>query len=55
MDEPPLFYTGLTESVANLLSSVSDEIVNIGKAIELKTEADMSNVRGSTYFRTLYF
>ena len=46
IDEPPLFYNGLTEAAANLLSSVSDEIVNIGKALELKTEADMSNVRG---------
>ncbi|KAL9952971.1 hypothetical protein ACROYT_G040305 [Oculina patagonica] len=44
LDEPPLFYTGLTESVANLLSSVSDEIVNIGRAVELQTKADMSNV-----------
>ena len=49
LDEPPLFYNGLTESAANLLSSVSDEIVKIGKALELKTEADMSNVRGSNY------
>ncbi|KAL9952968.1 hypothetical protein ACROYT_G040301 [Oculina patagonica] len=30
LDEPPLFYQGLTDSAANLLSSVSDEIVNIG-------------------------
>ena len=45
LDEPPLFYNGLTESAANLLSSVSDEVVNIGKALELKTGADMSNVR----------
>ncbi len=45
LDEQPLFYTGLTESATNLLSSVSDEIVNIGKAVELQTKADMSNVR----------
>ncbi|XP_078351410.1 tauropine dehydrogenase-like isoform X2 [Oculina patagonica] len=44
LDEPPLFYNGLTESAANLLSRVSDEIVNIGKAVELQTKADMSNV-----------
>ncbi|XP_078351401.1 tauropine dehydrogenase-like isoform X2 [Oculina patagonica] len=44
LDEPPLFYNGLSEPAANLLSSVSDEIVNIGRALELKTEADMSNV-----------
>ena len=45
LDQPPLFYNGLTESAANLLSSVSDEVVNIAKDIELKTGADMSGVR----------
>ena len=45
LDEPPLFYNGLTASTANLLSSISDEIVNIGNAVELNSEADMSNVR----------
>ena len=50
LDEPPLFYNGLTESAANLLSSVSDEIVNIGKALELKTGADMSNVRYIAFY-----
>ena len=46
LDEPPLFYCGLTASAANLLSSVSDEIVKIGSAVERKTGADMSKVRG---------
>ena len=45
VDEPPLFYNGLTEPAADLLSSISDEIVNIARVIELKTEADMSHVR----------
>ena len=45
LDQPPLFYNGLTESGVNLLSSVSDEVVNIAKVIELKTGADMSGVR----------
>ena len=45
LDQPPLFYNGLTESAANLLSSVSDEVVVIAKDIELKTEADTSRVR----------
>ena len=45
LDQPPLFYKGLTESSANLLSSVSDEVVKIAKGIELKTGADMSHVR----------
>ena len=54
-DEPPLFYSGLTESSANLLSSVSDEIVNIGNALELITGADMSNVRGFISVNALQF
>lgn len=45
MDEPPLFYNGLTEPAADLLSSISDEIVEIAKLIELNTEANMSHVR----------
>ena len=45
LDQPPLFYNGLTESAANLLSSVSGEVVKIAKVIELKTGADMSGVR----------
>ena len=45
LDQPPLFYNGLTESAANLLSSVSYEVVKIAKVIELKTGADMSRVR----------
>ena len=45
VDEPPLFYNGLTEPAADLLSSISDEIVNIARVIELKTEADLSHVR----------
>ena len=45
LDQPPMFYNGLTESAANLLSSVSDEVVKIAKAIELKTGAEMSHVR----------
>ena len=45
LDQPPLFYNGLTESAANLLSSVSNEVVKLAKDIELKTGADMSRVR----------
>ena len=55
LDEPPLFYNGLTEAAANLLSSVSDEIVNIGRALELKTEADMSNVRDILIFCLIFW
>ena len=45
LDQPPLFYNGLTESAANLLSSVSDEVVMIARVVGEKSEADMSNVR----------
>ena len=51
VDEPPLFYNGLTEPAADLLSSISDEIVNIARVIELKTEADMSHVRVFNLFK----
>jgi len=44
LDQPPLFYNGLTESAANLLSSMCDEIVTTAKKIEEKSGADMSRV-----------
>ena len=45
VDEPPLFYNGLTEPAADLLSSISYEIMKIAELIELNTGADMSHVR----------
>lgn len=48
--EAPLFYNGLTESAANILSSVSDEVVSIAKAFGEKTGADMSNVEHIYYW-----
>ena len=54
LDQPPLFYNGLTESAANLLSSVSDEVVKIAKGIELKTGADMSHVRVFNLYENAY-
>ena len=44
LDRKPLFYNGLTESAACLLSSMSDEIVKTAKMIQKKSGADMSNV-----------
>ncbi|XP_078351394.1 uncharacterized protein LOC144636134 isoform X2 [Oculina patagonica] len=44
LDEPPLFYNGLTEPAANLLSSVSDEVVKTAKVVGEKSGTDMSNV-----------
>lgn len=41
----PLFYQGLTESTANILSGVSDEVVATAKAIsKVKPDMDLSNV-----------
>ena len=53
--EAPLFYNGLTKSAASIISSVSDEVVNIAKGFAEKTGADMSNVRRSTLFFDLQF
>lgn len=53
--EAPLFYNGLTKSAASIISSVSDEVVNIAKGFGEKTGADMSNVRRSTLFFDLHF
>ena len=44
VDQPPLFYNGLTESAANLLSSMSDKIVNVAKIIQEKSGAELSSV-----------
>ena len=45
LEQSPLFYNGLTDSAANLLSSVSDEVVLIAKIVGEKSGTDMSNVR----------
>ncbi len=44
VDEAPLFYHGVSKSTGELTSSVSDEVLNIAKVIEEKSEADMSGV-----------
>lgn len=44
VDEAPLFYHGVSKSTAELTSIVSDEVLNIAKAIEEKSGADMSGV-----------
>ena len=44
VDEAPLFYHGVSESTAKLTSTVSDEVIDIARAIEKKTGADMSGV-----------
>lgn len=55
VNEPPMFYNGLTEPAADLLSSISDEIVKIAKLIELNTAADMSHVRVFNILKKLIF
>ena len=44
VDEAPLFYYGVSKPAADLISSVSDEVLNIAKAVEEKSGADMSGV-----------
>ena len=48
--QPPPFYHGLTESTAQLICSISEEIVHIAKLFQSKTGADMSRVRCSNDF-----
>ena len=54
LNKPPPFYSGMTESAANLLSSLSDEVVNIAKDIEFKTGADMSLVRVVNFYESIH-
>ena len=51
LEEPTLFYHGLTELAANLLYSVSDKVVNIAKAFEEKTGTYyvLSNATSSSF------
>lgn len=51
LEEPTLFYYALTELAANLLYSVSDEVVNIAKAFEEKTGTYhvLSNATSSSF------
>lgn len=44
LDQPPMFYTGVTEETGELLTKMSDEVVHLGKVIAEKSGADMSQV-----------
>jgi hypothetical protein len=45
LKEEPLFYQGIDERQADLLSKVSDELITTGKKLEkLRKEIDMSEV-----------
>lgn len=44
LDQPPMFYTGVTEETGELLTKMSEEVVHLGKVIAEKSGADMSQV-----------
>ena len=44
LDKVPMFYTGITEATGDLLTSMSDEVVELGKIIAERSGADMSQV-----------
>ena len=50
LDQPPLFYIGITESTADLISSMCDEVLETAKLITEKSGADMSEVGSAKKF-----
>lgn len=42
--EPPLFYTGLSELAADILSNASDEVLHLSKVVNEKSGVDTSQV-----------
>ena len=42
--EPPLFYTGLSELAADILSNASDEVLQLSKVVNEKSGVDTSQV-----------
>ena len=42
--EPPLFYTGLSELAADILSNASDEVMQLSKVVNEKSGVDTSQV-----------
>ena len=58
VNEPPLFYTGLSELAAEVLSSASDEVLNVSRIVSEKSGVDTSQVNTvsllmSACFKTL--
>ena len=45
VSEPPLFYTGLSELAADILSSASDEVLKLSRVVSEKSGVDTSQVR----------
>ena len=54
-DQPPLFYNGLTEEAADLLSGMSDEVVKTAKVITQNSGADMSEVSSACFIVIISF
>ena len=54
-DQPPLFYNGLTEAAADLLSGMSDEVVKTAKVITENSGADMSEVSSACFIVIISF
>lgn len=50
LDQPPLFYIGITESTADLISSMCDEVLETAKLITEKSGADMSELGSAKKF-----
>lgn len=44
VSEPPLFYTGLSELAADILSSASDEVLKLSRVVSEKSGVDTSQV-----------
>ena len=44
VSEPPMFYTGLSELAADVLSSASDEVLKVSRIVSEKSGVDTSQV-----------
>ena len=49
--EPPLFYTGLSELAADILSNASDEVLHLSKVVNEKSGVDTSQVIMDIFLR----
>lgn len=54
-DQSPLFYNGITEAAADLLSGMSDEVVKTAKVITENSGADMSEVSSACFIVIISF
>lgn len=54
-DQPPFFYSGLTEAAAELLSGMSDEVVKTAKVITENSGTDMSEASSACFIVIISF